>query len=240
MAGSNERTNTVEEATPLNGSIKNPALLLASSDCRLFLRKQISVTAHKVLCALFIGIAMFSLVFPAQTFQIGGDSVLEYGRGVDHVRIFVRKLAQVNRAYESLGFKIYPGGSFPDGVTSSGILLEKCYLELLTVDPAKAKGQAVDRMQFLLEHQGAVFLALNVSSAKTTAEYLSSRGFDVTEPEGGSLTPRGASEPSPEPYRTVHFKKFVVPNENLLHRIYATPYGIAWTKRAPESLSGTP
>src|ERR1051325_1688228 len=110
-----------------------------------------NVTDHKLLfSALLICVAISSAGFPSPSPQSGGGSVLGGGRGVDHVGVFVRNLDEVSRVYgETLGFKIYPGGSFPDGVSSRGILLEKCYLELLAVDPEKATGQAVERAQFL-------------------------------------------------------------------------------------------
>src|SRR6202158_5195219 len=143
-------------------------------------------------------------------------SVLGEGWGLDHVGVFVRDLQETYDAYsDSLGFKIFPGGSFADGVRGGGVLLENNYLEVLTLDPGKASGQALDRIKFLKKHQGAVFLALNVSSAQRTAEFLRSRELDIKAPAAASITLSGETEPTPATFRIVALKRDVVPIETF-------------------------
>jgi hypothetical protein len=126
--------------------------------------------------------------------------------------VFVRDLEATGELYSrTLGFTVYPGATFPDGARSKGVLLEEGYLELLSVTPLEAKGKAVDRARFLQSHQGAVFLALEVSSAATAAEFLRSRGFEVTTE-------------SSEFFRTVHFVEPVLAAETFL---------IEYTRKTP-------
>ncbi len=142
------------------------------------------------------------------------SDLLGTGRGIDHVGIFVRDLEATGRVYsETLGFTIYPGGSFPDGIRSSGLMFSTSYVELLTVDAEQATGQALARAEFLQRHQGAVFLALHVSSAEDTAAFLRKRGFDVAEPQGGSVAPQGTQEPLPELFQIVSFPANTDPAE---------------------------
>ena len=178
--------------------------------------------ASQPLCvAMVISTAWFTSAALESTCQAparapANATLLDSGLGIDHIGIFVRDLQETYRVYsEVLGFKMFPGGSFPDGVRGGGVLFEKNYLEVLTVDPATANGQALERVKFLDKHQGAVFLALTVSSVQQTTDNLRRRGFAIKTPTGGSMTPAGGTKPKAEFYRIVNLGKAVLPVETF-------------------------
>jgi catechol 2,3-dioxygenase-like lactoylglutathione lyase family enzyme len=124
------------------------------------------------------------------------------GRGVDHVGVGVRDLNKAQRDYEQLGFKFCEGGHFPGGVFNTIIPFEnKTYLELLTVKlaPGNAvpQGDIAGVADFVMKHEGAMFLGLNVSSANAAASYLKTQNFDVEGPQPGSRMKEGETEPPP-------------------------------------------
>src|SRR5476651_2559313 len=90
------------------------------------------------------------------------------GRGVDHVGVVVRDLAQAQHDYEQLGFKVNQGGHFPGGLFNCIIHFDnEAYLELLSAKEAQERPSDVaDIADFAKRHEGAMFLGLNVSSAK--------------------------------------------------------------------------
>ena len=128
--------------------------------------------------------------------------LLGQGWGVDHVGVGVRDLAKAQRDYEQLGFKVSQGGHFPGGVFNSIINFEnRTYLELLSVKEAQnTEGYAAEIADFVKKHEGAVFLGLNVSSAKVAASYLKTQNFDVEGPDPGSRTKEGETKPPPQWY----------------------------------------
>jgi hypothetical protein len=100
----------------------------------------------------------------------------------------VRDLAQAQHDYEQLGFKVMKGGHFPDGFSNSIVGLQNnSYLELLTVSGSTVVGYASEIADFLKKHEGAMFLGINVSSAKAAADYLKARNFAVSGPDPGSI-----------------------------------------------------
>src|SRR6266480_1946990 len=102
------------------------------------------------------------------------DSVLGEGHGIDHVGILVRDLEGAKDTYrDTLGFWIQPRGMvtvLPSGTKLSNALFEDgSYLELTAVnDLEKARLKRPSYLTFLEKHEGAKFLALNVSSAEGT------------------------------------------------------------------------
>jgi hypothetical protein len=105
-----------------------------------------------------------------------------------------------------LGFTVIEGGSFPDGTRNSAVMLEGNYLELLSVDRSKARPDH-ELARMLDKREGGYAFALNVSSAKQTAEFLRARKFEVTEPEGSSFTPQGTKEVQTALWQTVNIKE---------------------------------
>ena len=96
-------------------------------------------------------------------------------------------LAQTQHDYEQLGFKVGKGGHFPGGAFNSIVGFQKnSYLELLTVSGTPV-GMAAELADFLKKHEGAMFLAINVSSAKAAADYLKARNFAVNGPTPAAL-----------------------------------------------------
>ena len=113
------------------------------------------------------------------TVQTPPQSLLGQGWGVDHVGVGVRDLAQAQHDYEGLGFKVSKGGHFPGGLSNCIVRFQNnSYLELLSVSGTKP-GDAADIAEFVKKHEGAMFLGINVSSAKAAADYLKAHNFDV-------------------------------------------------------------
>jgi len=105
----------------------------------------------------------------ANNVQTPAQTLLGQGWGVDHVGVAVRDLAQTQHDYEQLGFKVGKGGHFPGGVSNAIVSFQKnSHLELLSVSggPSIKQGMASMIADFLKKHEGAVFLGIDVSSAK--------------------------------------------------------------------------
>lgn len=134
--------------------------------------------------------------------------LLGQGWGVDHVGVGVRDLSKAKRDYEQLGFKVSEGGHFPGGLFNNIIDFEnKTYLELLSVKEsqgnATSQGDAAEIADFVKKHEGAMFLGLNVSSAKAAGSYLKAQNFDVEGPDPGSLMKEGETKPPPPQWYSV-------------------------------------
>jgi len=110
----------------------------------------------------------------ANNVQASAQTLIGRGWGVDHVGVGVRDLAQAQHDYEQLGFKVSKGGHVS--------LQNNSYLELA---------------EFVTKHEGAMFLGIDVSSAKAAADYLKAHNFDVTGPDPGSIMKEGETTPPP-------------------------------------------
>ena len=163
-----------------------------------------------------IGILLFVASVVAQTPV--PHPLLGYGWGVDHVGVGVRDLTRAQRDYEQLGFKVGEGGHFPGGLYNSIIDFEnKTYLELLSVREAQgniaSQGDAAEIADFVKKHEGAMFLGLNVSSAKLAASYLETQNFDVEGPDPGSLMKEGETKSPPPQWYSVSTADKPAPNK---------------------------
>lgn len=136
----------------------------------------------------------------ASNVQTAAQTLIGQGWGVDHVGVGVRDLAQTQHDYEQLGFKVSKGGHFPGGLSNCSVSLQNnSYLELLSLSggtPA-AHSDASEVAEFVKKHEGAMFLGINVSSAKAAADYLKAHNFDVTGPDPGSIMKEGETTPPP-------------------------------------------
>jgi catechol 2,3-dioxygenase-like lactoylglutathione lyase family enzyme len=155
------------------------------------------MTLHGHVAALLI---LMSSPLRAQTVSTPAQTFIGQGRGVDHVGVVVRDLAQAQHDYEQLGFKVSKGGHFPGGVSNSVVYFQNdSYLELLTVNGTNSTRQsdAAELANFLGKHEGAMFLGINVWSAKGAADYLKAHNFDVAGPDPGSIMVEGQTTPPP-------------------------------------------
>jgi catechol 2,3-dioxygenase-like lactoylglutathione lyase family enzyme len=135
----------------------------------------------------------------AQTTSAPAQTLIGQGWGVDHVGVGVRDLAQTQHDYEQLGFKVSKGGHFPGGLSNCSVSFQNNYLELLSLSggtPA-AHSDASEVAEFVKKHEGAMFLGINVSSAKAAADYLKAHNFDVMGPDPGSIMKEGETTPPP-------------------------------------------
>lgn len=156
--------------------------------------------------------------------------VLGEGWGLDHVAIVVRDLPATEERYRSrLGFVISPGGSFPHfgDVRNSLIGFGQTYIEIITVDPAKAVGLGATLAGFLQNHEGGLIVGLDVSSAQQTAGYLRERGLAAVGPVGGTITLDTDTATPPERWRYVNFEQPVVPADAIFFLEYDQTEGIA-------------
>ena len=106
------------------------------------------------------------------------NSLLQEGRGIDHLVVLVRDLQSSTKEYRDLlGFDISVAGRHPGGTENSVAgFQDETYLELLSVyDPAKA----ADTVAFLEKHEGAGSVGLNIGSADATINFLRSRGIET-------------------------------------------------------------
>jgi len=136
----------------------------------------------------------------AQTTSASAQTLIGQGWGVDHVGVGVRDLAQTQHDYEQLGFKVSKRGHFPGGLFNCTVSLQNnSYLELLSLSggtPA-AHSDASEVADFVKKHEGAMYLGINVSSAKAAAAYLKAHNFDVRGPDPGSVMREGETIPPP-------------------------------------------
>lgn len=187
----------------------------------------------RMISGVFLAAGLFLLNLHAET----DSPVLGTGRGIDHVVILVRDLAESEMLFrDSLGFTLGSKGKHPGGTANTGIRLKNnTYLELVTVyDRQKAALAQPEMIQFLDKHEGAPFLGLATSSAATTAAHLRSRGFDVEGPEGGFWTPEGVTEKLPELWKSVGFRKSPVPGEIIFFIEYNTAVREQLQERFPQ------
>jgi catechol 2,3-dioxygenase-like lactoylglutathione lyase family enzyme len=170
-----------------------------------------AIRVHLAASLLFATVTLSAQTTPAPTpnannIQTPAQTLLGQGWGVDHVGVGVRDLAQAQHDYEQLGFKVSKGGHFPGGLSNSIVDLQnKSYLELLSVSASTSIKQddASEIADFLNRHEGAMFLGINVASAKAAADYLKAHNFDVTDPDPGSIMKEGETTPPPPMWYSV-------------------------------------
>ena len=183
---------------------------MKSNDLKERPTRQRQITLSVVSIAVFVATAVAQTPVP--------HPLLGQGWGVDHVGVGVRDLTKAQRDYEHLGFKVSEGGHFPGGLFNSIIDFEnKTYLELLSVKEAQgntaSQGDAAEIADFVKKHEGAMFLGLNVSSAKAAASYLKTQNFDVEGPDPGSLMKEGETKPPPPQWYSVSTADKPAPNK---------------------------
>ena len=151
-------------------------------------------------------LASVALASVAPAVEPAPHPLLGSGWGVDHVGVGVRDLPKAQRDFERLGFKVSPGGRFPSGAFNSIIgFRDLTYLELLSFRRSPGgpspKDDAADVADFVSKHDGAMFLGLNVSSARAAASYLKAHDFDVDGPvPGGRMREGETKQPAPQWY----------------------------------------
>ena len=160
--------------------------------------------------------------------------VLGDGRGLDHIVIFVRDLEAAKDTYrDTLGFAVPPRGdvyTLPSGFKFSETAFRETfqYLEWREIDDRKKAEQYRSRfVNFVEKHEGALILVLDVSSAKSTTNFLRRRGFNVSDP----FRAPPYTEPLPSSGGTVTFEKTFEPADPELGITDASPTkAIAFTE----------
>ena len=163
------------------------------------------------------------------------NDLLGAGRGVDHVMIAVRDINRASDFFSShLGFNAKIWGKFPDGVENAGTYFgNRSYLELLGIyDRNKAAQTTIAKL--LEKHEGALGMALHVSSAERAARFLKSRGFDVKGPTDYPSAADGAQNADPWWWRTVSFDKPTLPGGDVFLIEYNEQVGEDYRKKDPQ------
>jgi hypothetical protein len=167
-------------------------------------------------------------------------SLLGRGWGIDHVVIAVRDLEAAKNTYRDvLGFNIPPGddGIHPTGTKNSTADFENVtYLELIAIDDLeKAKQNRPVYVDFLEQHQGALFLALNTSNAEETVKFLRSVSFEVSDPDPGTIISDGEKNVPGPLWWTVRFKKASLPTDPIFFIEYKDAK--SWDEESREAKS---
>jgi len=173
------------------------------------------------------------------------QSLLQQVRGIDHIRIAVRDLEKAKDQYRDiLGFNLPPPGKkgiHPTGSENSSARFADNYLELIAVhDRDKVLLNRPWLIDFLQKREGGHSLALEVSSAQATANFLRSHEFSVTDPVPGTIMREGDKEPPPPLWWLVDFKEPVLPGGVIFFIQYAHSEGApAGTSRAVSPQANT-
>jgi catechol 2,3-dioxygenase-like lactoylglutathione lyase family enzyme len=142
-------------------------------------------------------------------------SVLGTGRGLDHVIVIVRDLDAAARTFaDVLGFTVIRGGSFPSGLRNGAVMFESNYIELMSVDPSKVSADH-ELVRLLQKREGGYAFALNVSSARDTAQFLRARDIEVAGPTGSAFVPEGSKEVQTSLWQSVAIKKPALPYQPM-------------------------
>lgn len=138
--------------------------------------------------ALFVGLVIGPRLGAQSTTRSSPKpSVLGEGQGLAEVIVLVRDLESTIDMYRDvLGFTFPPRESIstlPSGLRPVGAKFErKNYLELRSVGDREKATQLRRRfVEFLEKHEGAFLVVLDVSSARSTADFLRARGFTVNQ-----------------------------------------------------------
>jgi len=114
-------------------------------------------------------------------------------RGIDHIVIVVRDLAQASADYERAGFTVTPGGEHTGGATHNALIsfADGAYLELIAFKEPD-RPQEHRWWSRLAQGEGLATYALGAEDVTAAAEAMRGRGLDVRGPnENGRLRPDG-------------------------------------------------
>jgi hypothetical protein len=119
------------------------------------------------------------------------DKIFEELPQLDHVALCVRSMQDAKKFYgEQLAFTIFPEGKHPEyGTRNCGIWFkDNTYVELLTfLDKEKASWLS----DFLANNEGCLFFVLKVTSVDSIAQNLRDAGFNIQEPQTGTIEYEG-------------------------------------------------
>lgn len=143
-------------------------------------------------------------------------------RAPDHVMIWSQEPQLARRTWETLGFLVREGQTYPEGISSSTIVFSDwSYLELLYFSaPERAGGSARAQAELAFARQGpgSNSFAVQVSDVDAAHSLLRQRGFSVAEIERDMVDPDGPGGPAPaQPasWRDFHFASWPTPGVDL-------------------------
>lgn len=143
-------------------------------------------------------------------------------RAPDHVMIWSQEPQLARRTWETLGFLVRDGQTYPEGISSSTVVFSDwSYLELLYFSaPEKAGDSARARAELAFARQGpgSNSFAVQVSDVDAAHALLRQSDFSVAEIERDMVDPDGPGGPAPtEPasWRDFHFASWPTPGVDL-------------------------
>ena len=101
--------------------------------------------------------------------------------GIDHAVIAVRDLEAARDTWQRMGFKVAPRGVHSTGSMNHNIMLEKDYIELLTVPQTNPLQSYF--YEYLQRDEGLAGVALTGTDLNASWRVLHSKGFDPTRPQ---------------------------------------------------------
>jgi catechol 2,3-dioxygenase-like lactoylglutathione lyase family enzyme len=196
---------------------------------------KVHMKKNRLIAAIVCAI-LFVLSSSAQIKRDGhsAESPLGNGRGADHVMVTVRDINAASETFrKALGFNISQKIKFPEGIENSVIhFRNRSFFELLGVyDPEKAKG--APEVKFLENFEGGTGFGVHVVSAERTFNFLKGLGIEALEPQPFPPVKAGES-PGMWIWRTVEFKKPLVPGGNVFLIEYNEPFIDSFRLKNPQ------
>lgn len=186
------------------------------------------MAAQKLMTWLACGLAAAALI-GHDIWAARAEAPMDGGllRAPDHVLVWSQSPGAAEREFESMGFFVRPGQTYPEGITSSTIVFgDWSYLELLHfAEPDKAKGdpQAEAELAFVSQGPGANSVAIQVRDIEAAAAFLAGRGFAIGDLTPDMVDPDGPSGPEPlgeASWRDFHFARSPVAGVELFFIAY--------------------
>ena len=133
--------------------------------------------------------------------------------GFDHAVVAVRNLDAARDTYARMGFKLAPRGVHSTGSMNYNIMLEKDYIELLTV-PQNNSLQTYF-YEYLQRDEGLAGLAITGTDLNAAWKVLHSKGFDPTRPQDFSRPVTQGSRTGTAKFALTNISSYTTPGAQL-------------------------
>ena len=133
--------------------------------------------------------------------------------GFDHAVVAVRNLDGARDTYARMGFKLAPRGVHSTGSMNYNIMLEKDYIELLTV-PQNNPLQTYF-YEYLQRDEGLAGLAITGTDMNAAWKVLHSKGFDPTRPQDFSRPVTQGSRTGIAKFALANISSYTTPGAQL-------------------------
>jgi catechol 2,3-dioxygenase-like lactoylglutathione lyase family enzyme len=143
-----------------------------------------------------------------------GATLLGGERGLDHVGIAVKSLADATHTYHDvLGFNRPIEGKLPNGLANVNYYFgDATYLETLVYWDREKAGWVAS---FTDKHSGALFAVVSAFSPEASAQFLSARGITIGKPFSGTIQTAGQDAMPEEQWKTFFLPQGILPGNPL-------------------------